>query len=33
MSLKCPNCLKEDVKLVKKWFICGICKYEWEDRK
>jgi len=29
----CPNCLKENTKFVKKWFICGDCRYEWEERK
>ena len=31
--MKCRNCLKENVELKKKWFICKDCKYEWEDRK
>ena len=31
--VNCRNCLKENVKLVKKWFICEDCRYEWEDRK
>jgi len=31
--MKCHNCLKENVKLVKKWFKCDDCKYEWENRK
>jgi len=29
---KCPNCLKENVELEKKWFKCKDCKYEWEKR-
>ena len=31
--MKCRNCLKESVKLVKKWFKCADCKFEWEYRK
>ena len=30
---KCRNCLKENVELKKKWFICSDCNYEWEDRE
>lgn len=35
MAKKCPNCLKEEIKLNKrKWFgdyySCPNCKYEWE---
>ncbi len=35
MAKKCPNCLKEEIKLNKrKWFgdyySCLNCKYEWE---
>ena len=31
--MKCPNCLKKNVKLVKKWYECADCKYEWENRE
>ena len=31
--MKCPNCLKTNVKLVKKWYECNDCKYEWEKQK
>ena len=31
--MKCRNCLKDNVKLVKKWYKCADCKYEWEDMK
>jgi len=31
--MKCRNCLKENVKLIKKWYVCPDCKYEWENRK
>jgi hypothetical protein len=25
--------LKENVKLIKKWYTCPDCKYEWENRE
>lgn len=28
--MRCRNCLKEHVKLVKKWCVCPDCKFEWE---
>ena len=31
--MNCRNCLKSNVKLVKKWYKCDDCKYEWEDRE
>ena len=30
MKMRCRNCLKENVKLVKKWWTCPDCKFEWE---
>ena len=30
--MRCRNCLKENVKLAKKWYVCPDCKYEWENR-
>ena len=30
--MMCRNCLNHNVKLVKKWYVCGDCKYEWEER-
>jgi len=31
--MKCPNCLNHNVMLVKKWYKCADCRYEWEDRE